>query len=144
MLLSFQTILHLIDDCTTTSPPEVFVHFDNKNNNDINEIDDTNLVVNLSKYTLSPAQYSLLKRGLKFCPNPGEPDLSTYQADLNKFHLRLKRYLHFYKPVRNAINETSASLDINNIMRNITLDKGPFQHQKFKNPSAWIPPPVAH
>lgn len=35
--------------------------------------DDTSLVLNLSSYSLSPAEQSTLQRGLKFCPTPGEP-----------------------------------------------------------------------
>ena len=50
--------------------------FQNANNNasDENVYDD--LVVNLSQHPLTEAQTKILSRGLKFCPNPGEPDIS--------------------------------------------------------------------
>ena len=145
MLLSFHITLHSMYDCAPDAPSNVsVVRSDNDNNNAMNTTEDSNLVVNLSKHTLSQAQYSLLKRGLKFCPNPGEPDLSTYQADLNKFHLRIKRYLHFYKPTRNTNNETTPLSPSNHSTTLFPVrEEGPFQHQSFKNPSAWIPPPVA-
>ena len=93
--------------------------------------------MNLSKHTLTPAQHTLLCRGLKFCPNPGEPDISTYQADLNNFHLRLKRYIHFSKPIRNEDDDIPQTPIV--IAPN---PDEPFKHQKFKNPSDWVPPPI--
>ena len=75
-----------------------------------------------------------------FCPTPGEPDLSEIHEDLDKLHVRLKSYLHFYKlPTPDDITPT---LDITVTP---TLDPHqPFKHQKFKLPSAWIPPTVVN
>ena len=35
---------------------------------------------------------------MKFCPTPGEPDISQAQKDLDSFHLRIKWRLHFSNP----------------------------------------------
>ena len=109
----------------------------NKSNNS-STIEDPVSVVNLSPRTLTPSELAILQRGLKFCPTPGEPDLSEQHNDLEKFHLRLKRYLHFYRtPDPDSIDDT--------IVVPPTLDPhSPFKHQKFKNPSSWIPPPVSN
>ena len=106
------------------------------------------MVVNLSQHTLTQPQKILLSRGLKFCPNPGEPDLSSYQADLDRFHLRLKRWLHFHKPKR---IQNSIDIADQTIISGLYTPSGeliprhdvPFQHQSFKNPSTWQPPPNA-
>ena len=74
----------------------------NSNNNDTSENYDA-LVVNLSQIQLTNPQISLLRKGLKFCPTPGEPDISQYQTDLDKFHLRLRQYLHFFRPKKPII-----------------------------------------
>ena len=120
----------------------------NANNNVFKEDSQNPLVVNLSQHTLTPAQTKVLSRGLKFCPNPGHPDLSSYQADLDAFHLRLKRFLFFLKPKRNnqadqLDNTTYADLSQTNIDYDIIGPDEPFKHRKFKKPSAWVPPPIA-
>ena len=113
------------------------------NNNTVQNIEYDSLVVNLSDHNLTPAQSKLLSRGLKFCPNPGEPDVSLSQTDLDAFHLRIKRFLHFFRPKRR--NDLSESIDTTQLTPapdTFNSDQ-PFQHQKFKNPSDWMPPPVA-
>ena len=52
-------------------------------------------VVNLSNIELTPAQYSLLEKGLSFCPTPGPSGLSTTRADLDRFHGSLKLWAYF-------------------------------------------------
>ena len=86
-----------LDPSHVIHPPTGEYCLDSNNNALLEDIQD-DLVVNLSQQPLTEAQIQILSRGLKFCPNPGEPDISTHQADLDKFHLRLKRFLHFHKP----------------------------------------------
>ena len=118
------------------------------NNNSTGMFETKNdLVVNLSQHTLTQSQYKVLSRGLKFCPNPGEPDVSLYQDDLDHFHLRLKRYLHFLKPKRNEGQDQDLTLNLSDsstltYTNDNLLSIDPFKHQKFKNPSAWQPPPI--
>ena len=129
------------------NPPTVASHVNavhDVNNNALNIDDD--LVVNLSQHILTDAQRKLHSRGLKFCPNPGEPDFSSYQTDLDKFHLRLKRFLHFHRPKRiENRNENSDLTQIpasNTQLYSDSQSNQPFEHQKFKNPSPWVPPPI--
>ena len=55
-----------------------------------------NLVVNLSDYTLTESQKSVLRKGLSFCPTPREPDMGEIASDLDKFFriLKLKSFFH--------------------------------------------------
>ena len=95
------------------------------------------LVINLSSTHLNDDAIAILSKGMKFCPTPGEPDLSQAQKDLDAFHLRIKRHLHFSSPTPPADSNHSQ------VPRAITQDDPnvPFKHQTFKNPSAWVPPP---
>ena len=54
-------------------------------------------VVNLSKHRLSGPELSVLRKGLTFCPTPGEPDMGELRRDLDKFHRNLKLKSHFEK-----------------------------------------------
>ena len=151
--LSITAITCLRDyDELFTHPSHVFDlvnNLTNVNNNNILHDDKSNpLVVNLSKHNLTPAQLQILSRGLKFCPNPGQPDISTCQADLDKFHLRLKRYLYFLKPKRSESNNPLDQSNIADATQRRPYDEAPrpdepFHHRKFKLPSAWVPPPNA-
>ena len=112
----------------------------NENTNNHSSNEDIESVVNLSSHTLTQPETAILTRGLKFCPTPGEPDLSEQHADLEKFHLRLKRYLHFYKaPADDNVMEDTQIPTIDNLDQ-----KTPFKHRKFKNPSDWVPPLVSN
>ena len=114
-----------------------FIHRNISNNSSTNE--EPISVVNLSHKILTPSELAILNKGLKFCPTPGEPDLSEHHNDLDKFHLRLKRFLHFYKLPNDSNVEDDTILSTSNLDPN-----SPFKHQKFKNPSDWIPPPVSN
>ena len=124
--------------CTHTHSDDT----DFNTNNNSNDNSD-HLVVNLSDCELTEPQRRLLSRGLKFCPNPGEPDFREYKDDLDRFHLRLKRELHF-----NVVTDPDSSLDSGsdhsvNLPTPRVDPMEPFSHQKFKLPSDWIPPVVA-
>ena len=94
------------------------------------------LVVNLSSSHLNADVISILSKGMKFCPTPGEPDLSKSKVDLDSFHLRMKRYLHF--------NSTAKDEDLYAMANSNNTDNpndAPFKHPSFKSPSSWVPPP---
>ena len=105
--------------------------------NETNKVLDNHaLVINLSSVHLSSDAIAILSKGMKFCPTPGEPDLSKAQKDLDKFHLRMKRYLHFCGPAKD-FNPNDRTL-----MNNDSQSTGnPFKHKDFKSPSSWVPPP---
>ena len=94
------------------------------------------LVVNLSSFHLNQDAIDILSKGTKFCPTPGEPDLSKAHNDLESFHLKLKRFLHFNAPVRDDTDGPPNTP----VIRPDDND-GPFKDRKFKNPSSWAPPP---
>ena len=52
-------------------------------------------VINLSNIQLSPAEVSLLEKGLSFCPKPPRPNTFELKKDLQEFsrRLRLKEFL---------------------------------------------------
>ena len=52
------------------------------------------IVVNLSKRLLTPAETSLLSKGLSFCPTPRDIDLFALRKDISDYvrRLRLKEY----------------------------------------------------
>ena len=110
-------------------------HLLNTNNNSQSQKYD-NLVVNLSDQTLTDDQTKLLSRGLKFCPNPGEPDFKEYTDDLDSFHLRLKRQLHF-----RAVSDSDSDSEQTILRPTPQRDPlEPFGDQSFKLPSDWVPP----
>ena len=106
-------------------------------NNNSNDPKLDTLVVNLSAHTLTADEISVLKRGMKFCPTPGEPNFGELREDLNNFHTRLRRQLFFSSLPEEKDEEgdrvPQPSIDDPN--------KG-FGHIKFKEPSKWKPPPV--
>ena len=55
----------------------------------------TPLVINMSNKTLTEAQISLLKKGLKFTPTPN-PDPTQVEIDTKTFCRRLRLKEHFY------------------------------------------------
>ena len=93
----------------------------NKNNNS-SETNTHASVVNLSNRQLTTHQIKILERGMKFCPTPGEPDISELHDDLDKLHVRLKRYLHFHK--LSPPDNSTHTLDI-------TVTPTPDPHQPF-------------
>ena len=52
------------------------------------------MVVNLSSRVLTPAEISLLSKGLSFCPTPKEVDIFALKKNMFDFvrRLRLKEY----------------------------------------------------
>lgn len=90
-------------------------------------------VVNLSNHKLSISQLSLLERGLKFCPTPGEPHMANLRRDLDRFHRRLKWNVFFSNREGPSVtNNDSESADTTN-------PNPPFQSRKFNDPSTAEP-----
>ena len=131
------------DNLSKDSPVDPVDHlyllcdFNTNNNSNDSNLDSSAFVVNLSSYTLNEDEISVLKRGLKFCPTPGEPNFGDLREDLNKFHMRLRRQLFFSSlPEEESDDEgRPRRAPINN------QDDG-FSHTKFREPSKWKPPPV--
>ena len=64
----------------------VYDLFDSTLKGYIRYLSDAEVVVNLSYFILEPHHVSLLKKGLTFCPTPGEPDMADLRRDLDHFH----------------------------------------------------------
>ena len=67
--------------------------WDNSNNERLFS-DGFQIAVNLSKRKLTPAETSLLSKGLSFCPTPRDIDIFALRKDISDYvrHLRLKEY----------------------------------------------------
>ena len=100
------------------------------------QLDTLSSVVNSSSLTLTPAQCSVLEKGLSFCPIPGPSNLCTCRTDLDRFNRNLKLWCYFHQ------EETQTSPDDNssNIV-NITMQEetDTFSHRKFTPKSTWTP-----
>ena len=107
----------------------------NSNCNNSKNLD--SLVVNLSDYKLNEAEISILAKGMKFCPTPGEPNFGLLREDLDQFHTRIKRKLFFSNlPVDEDTNPTGIG--------NLHTDNDAFRDSKFKEASKWKPPPIVN
>ena len=107
------------------------------NNNNNTTTTEPDSVVNLSSLQLTPAMISVLSKGLNFCPTPGEPDVYQLRLDLDSFHVNLKRKLFFAK---HSDTDSQSTLNMSTLSSTQVEDMGgPFNHQKFKNPSSWCP-----
>ena len=63
--------------------------------NKLNDIHYVNGIVNLSSYTLTKSETSVLSKGLGFCPTPGAPDIGNIIQDLDVFNRNTKLNLFF-------------------------------------------------
>ena len=106
-------------------------------------------VINLSDHHLTNAQTSLLSKGLKFCPTPGEPNQGDLWRDLQKYHRSLRRTaaINKFKVARPeklnlTFEEALEYLEQNPIPIHFeNMDnQTPFQNRKFKTESKWNPP----
>lgn len=62
---------------------------------DLIHVPQVDKIVNLSSRTLNQHEFSLLSRGLNFCPTPGEPKRGDLVRDLDYFHDNLRLEYHF-------------------------------------------------
>ena len=83
-------------------------------------------IINISSVSLSPAEKSLLVKGLSFCPNTNYLDMGDAMRALDKFHrdLRLKYFF-------GNVEETDIEF---------TPPREGFEHKNFRRPSSWQPP----
>ena len=116
--------LHAVETETTTLDETGHVN----TMEEFNLLSELDNVVNLSNHTLSDAEKSVLKNGLKFCPTPGEPVMGETRRDLDRFHRSLRLKCHFGKDHIETVRDNSI---------------GPFNNTrdlKLKSRSTWIPP----
>ncbi len=95
-------------------------------------------VINLSSVELSPSDRSLLLRGLKFCPTPGEPKMVEIKKDLRSFFRRL-RLRDFYYVEDDSTPHTQNQTLMDQYLTPSTSDFSSETHNKFKPPSTWDP-----
>ena len=76
-------------------------------------------VINLSDRELTKAEFSILGKGLTFCPTPLRPDYSEIWSDFKEFHRRLELKKFF----EGLEDNDPSPIDL-----------------KFKNKSTWRPP----
>ena len=83
-------------------------------------------IINISSVSLSPAEKSLLAKGMSFCPNTNYLDMGDAMRALDKFHrdLRLKYFFG---------NAEETDIEF-------TPPREGFEHKNFRRPSSWQPP----
>ncbi len=98
-----------------------------------------NSVVNLSNRILTPAQLSLLSKGLNFCPMPGSPNTCNkgeLAADISRFKRNLRLIAFF--------GENNGSRPSNNVTPDANTGQGttppPCSHPDLRDKSPWTPP----
>ena len=94
--------------------------------NKLNDVYYINGIVNLSNYTLTKSQTSVLSKGQGFCPTPGTPDIGNIIQDLDVFKTKTRLNLFFSES-----NQDSKE-------RN-TQSGLPFEHKSFKLKSIFNP-----
>ena len=85
-----------------------------------------NGIVNLSSYTLTKSETSVLSKGLGFCPTPGAPDIGNIIQDLDVFKRKTRLNLFF-----SGSNQDS--------MEQNTQSGVPFEHKFLKLKSTFNP-----
>ena len=112
----------------------------NKNNNNGNVFEKytRDSVVNISDVPLTPAQQSLLSKGLNFCPTPGEPNFGEIRNDLDNFHAKIRRKVYFATD-KEALSRSHPGTSTQGSEVETETDD-PFDHKDFKNKTKWSPP----
>ena len=85
-----------------------------------------NDIVNLSSYTLTNVEISVLSKGLGYCPTPEAPDIGNIIHDLDAFERRTRLQLFF----------SGSNL---NPLGNDTQSGATFEHKSFKLKSTFNP-----
>ena len=80
---------------STTNNEEIVIMFCNKEFTLDVSNKESLCVINLSNRPLSHDETSVLKKGLKFCPTPGEPNMYDIHRDLRQFFRRMRLRAHF-------------------------------------------------
>ena len=100
------------------------------------------LVVNLSDYELTPAEVSLLSRGMTFCPNPPNIDPAQIQRDFREFERKLKLKIFFSKENQTQDSQDSQSSNASQSSEDNTEDNliESETKRRFRFRSNWNPP----
>ena len=83
-------------------------------------------MVNLSSYSLTNTERSVLSKGLGFCPTPGAPDIGNLIQDLDEFKRKTRLHVFFSGNNENPREDSNQS-------------DAPFEHTSFKNKSTFNP-----
>ena len=94
--------------------------------NKLNNSEYTTGIVNLSKYSLTNTEISVLSKGLGFCPTPGAPDIGDIMQDLDEFKRKPRLQLFFSGTTQDPLEESLQS-------------GGPYEHNSFKPKSTFNP-----
>ena len=94
--------------------------------NKINDVHYVNGIVNLSSYTLTKSETSVLLKGLGFCPTSGAPNIGNIIQDLDAFKRKTRLNLFFSGPNQDS-KEQNTQLGI------------PFEHKSLKLKSTFNP-----
>ena len=73
--------------------------------NKLNNSEYTTGIVNLSKYSLTNTEISVLSKGLHFCPTPGAPDIGDIMQDLDEFKRKTRLQLFFSGTTQDPLKE---------------------------------------
>ena len=92
----------------------------------MNDIHYVNGIVNLSSYTLTKSETSVLSKGLGFCPTPGAPDIGNIIQDLDAYKRKTRLNLFF-----SGSNQDSKEQN--------TKSWVPFEHKSLKLKSTFNP-----
>ena len=106
-------------------------------------------IYNLSDYTLSESEKSLLDKGLKFCPTPPLPDIGSLVRDTERFFRSAAIKLHFHN--LSSKEDTNNAPDIDSSSQSGTTPPAhyheAFSHPDLKPKSKWnapVPPLLEH
>ena len=94
--------------------------------NKLNDVHYINGIVNLSSYTLTKSETSVLSKGLGFCPTPGAPDIGNIIQDLDAFKRETRLNLFFSESNQDSREQNTQSGVL-------------FEHKSFKLKSTFNP-----
>ena len=99
--------------------------------NKLNNIHYVNSIVNLSSYTLTKSETSVLSKGLGFCPTPGAPDIGNIIQDLDVFKRKTRLNLFFSgsnEDTKEQNTQSGVSFEHKSLKLKCTFNPvGPFQ-----------------
>ena len=96
-------------------------------------------IYNLSSYTLSEPEQSLLNKGLKFCPTPPKPDIGILVRDLDNFFRNSAIKLHFSHLSEKDENSQLSDPGTDNTLASSAPNQA-FHHPDLRPKSRWNPP----
>ena len=94
--------------------------------NKLNDVFYINGIVNLSSYTLTKSEASVLSKELGYCPTTGPPDIGNIIQDLDVFKRKTRLNLFFSESNQDSKEQNTQS-------------GVPFEHESFKLKSTFNP-----